>query len=240
MFSLIHASARLTSTMWSGQVCRGTDAVVDRHAHPTAVGHVAQQRISLGLPHADGPGAAGHLQEHRCLAVTGQVGASPDVGEVHLGMRAVLHGAGLFDIPPTDQLVGKHTDPGATAPRRLRPVGDLLVVVTQGFAQRLLEMRLRRDVAAMDQPQQSPRHRCEQQRDSSTSAAEVATQAAAQRVEHRDAHVHRRHLRRRPAEREHRNGDVALAGDGLHAVGGVDEFCDRAQQRVATFTHGRP
>ena len=216
------------------------DAVVDRQAHPAALGHMAQQGIGLRPSHTDRPGAAGHLQKHGRLTVPRQVGAAPDVSPVHPAMRTVLHGAGFLDVAPADQVGWPDADPGATAPRGLRLGGDLLVVVAESLTQRLFEVRFRCHIAAVDEVQQRPCDCREHQRDPAPGPAEVATQAAAQRVEHRDAHVHRRHLRRRPAEREHSNGGVTLTGDGLHAVGGVDEFCDRAQQRVATLTHGRP
>ena len=61
------------------------DPVADRHAHPAAFGHVAHQRIGLRPSHADRPRPAGHLQQHRRLAVTRQVASAPDVGEVHAG-----------------------------------------------------------------------------------------------------------------------------------------------------------
>ena len=169
MFSLIHASARLTSTMWSGQVCLRADAVVDRHADPAALGHVAQQRIRLRPPHADGPCAARHLQQHRRLAVAGQIGAPPDVGEVDPRCGPYLDGAGLLDVAATDQRRWANT-PSPAARDRLRLRGDQLVVLAERLAQRVLEMRLRRDVAALDQPQQTPCDRGEQQRDSAARA----------------------------------------------------------------------
>ena len=108
----------------------GADPVVDRHAYPAALGEMAQQRVGLRPSHADRPCAAGHLQQHRRLAVAGQVGAPPDVGDSYARMRAVLDGAGLLDVAAADQVVGRHADqlrrrrPAATvrrSPRSRRP-----------------------------------------------------------------------------------------------------------------------
>ena len=217
------------------------DAVVDRHAYPAAVGHVAQQRIGLRPPHADRPRAAGHLQQHGRLSVTGQVGAAPDVGEVDPAVRAVLNGAGLLDVATADQFVGKHADPGAAT-----PAPAATAMRSPRSRHRALRAAAPRNAAATRtlrrwiSHNRRPCDRGEQQRDSAARAAEVATQPAAHRVEHRAGHVQRRHLRRGPAEREDRNGDVPLAGDGPHTVGGVDQFRDRAQQRIPTLTHGGP
>src|SRR5215212_4568222 len=49
------------------------DAVVDRHAYPSAIGEMTQQGIGLWPPHADRPSAAGHLQQNRRLTVTWKV-----------------------------------------------------------------------------------------------------------------------------------------------------------------------
>ena len=198
---------------------------------------MAQQRVGLRPPHADRPCTARHLQQYRRLAVAGQVATPPDIGGVDARVRTVLDGVRLLDVAAADQFVWPHADLRA-ASCGLRLGGDCLVVVTQRLAQRLLEILLRRHVAALDQQQQRPRNDGEHQSDSATGTAEVATQTTAHSVEYRPGEIHHRHLAGRPAEREHRQGDVALTGDRSHTVRGVQQLRCRAQQWKVP-THGR-
>lgn len=215
------------------------DPVVDRYANPSALGHVAQQRIGLRPPHADRPRSAGHLQQHGRLAVARQIGTAPDVGAVHAAVGSVLDGVGLLDVAAAHQLVGRDANQLASA-GVLRLGGNPLVVVTERLAQRLLEVALRRRVAVHDQTEQRPGDRGQRQRDTPPRAAKVAPQATAGRVQQGTAQIQRRGLGGRPAEREHRKGDVTLAAQGPHTVGGVDEFGCRAQHRVTAFSHRGP
>ncbi len=238
MCSLIQASARLTSTMWSGHVCCGAHPVVDGDADPSAFGEAAHHRIGLWTAHADRPRAAGNLQQHRGFAVPRQVASVPDVGEVDAGMRAVPDDVGLLHIPATEELVRKHPTQ-ASAPDRLRLCGDGLVVVAEGLPQRLVEVRLRRHIAAMDEVQQSPGDHLEQQGDSTATGCVVATQPPPDRTEHRAGHVQRRHLGGRPAQEERRDGGVSVAAERAHTVGGVGKLHACAEQWPA-LTHCRP
>ena len=66
-----------------------TEPVVDRHAHPTKLGEVAHQRISL-LPFASHhPRAAGNLQQDRRPSARVQVRPSPDIEVVARTVIAV-------------------------------------------------------------------------------------------------------------------------------------------------------
>jgi hypothetical protein len=133
--------------------------VADGDAHPPAFGHPAHQRVGLRTAHADRPCATGNLQQDRGFAVTGQVAAAPDVGEVGT-VGAVADDVGLRHIPATKELIGKHMTEAST-PDRLRLGGDGLVIVAEGVPQRCFEVRLRRHVAAMDEVQQAPGDRLE-------------------------------------------------------------------------------
>ncbi len=182
--------------------------------------------------------AAGHLQQHRRLAVARQVASAPDVGEVGAAVRPVPDDVGLLHIPATKEFVRQHMAE-ASAPDRLRLCGDGLVIVAEGLPQRPVEIRLRRHIAAMDEIQQAPGDRLEQQGDSATAGCIVAAQPPPGRAEHRTRHVERRHLGGRPAEEERGHGGVAVAAERPYAVGRVGEFQSRAQERPAV-THCRP
>ena len=220
-----------------GPGVHGAHPVADGDADPSAFGHPAHQRIGLRTTHADRPRAARHLQQHRGFAVTREVAAAPDVGEVG-AVRAVPDDVGLLHIPAPEELVRKHMTE-ASAPDRLRLRGDGLVVVAEGVPQRCFEVRLRRHIAAMDEVQQTPGDRLEQQGDSPATGCVVTPQPPPHRAEHRAGQVQRRHLGGRPAREERRDGGVAVATERPNGVGGVRELDARAQKRPA-FTHCRP
>ena len=198
-----------------------------RHAHPAALGQVAHQRVGLRAAHPDRPCAAGHLQQHGCPSVAGQIGASPHVGDVD-PMRSIADGAGLLHVPAPAPRRAEHTARPAAPLLR----DDRFVVLAERLAQRILETGLGLGRAAVDESEHAPAERRDGQRDAAAGALEVAAKAASGGVQHRRPGHYGGCLARRPAEREHRQGDVPLAAQRLHRVAGVRQFGDRTQQRI--------
>ena len=85
------------------------EAVVERDAHPAALGEVPHERGALLLLAARHPRPAVHLDEHRRAGVVGEVGPAPDV-EV---------------VPPPELAVGDVAGRGVAAAQRGQGVGDL-------------------------------------------------------------------------------------------------------------------
>ena len=236
MFSLTHASARLTSTMWSGQVCCGADPVGDRHAYPAAFGQVAHQRVRLWTAHADRPCAAGHLQQHRRLAVARQIGAAPDVGQVGAAVWAVVTTLRLLDVRRRDHVGAQGRFRRRAGSARLGRRGyRIRVVRPELLAQPLLQRwagvltprcRITARIAQATAvnasatlplgPAKSPRR---PRRSASSTEADSSSSGTSRLVGQ--------------PEREHRHRDVALPGQRAHTVGGVEEFRCRASQRAA-------
>ena len=76
MFAFVQASARFTSTMWSGHVALRRQPVVGGDADPAPLGEVGHQRLALAFLHAHHPGPAVDLEEHGRLGVGRQVGSA--------------------------------------------------------------------------------------------------------------------------------------------------------------------
>ncbi len=76
--------------------------VVDRHADPAELGKVAHQRMRLSAFVAGGPRTAGDLEQHRRLAVSVEIGSSPDIEMIGAAVFAVADVAvvGVVAIDP--------------------------------------------------------------------------------------------------------------------------------------------
>ena len=109
MFALVHASARLTSTMWSGHVALRRQSVVGGDADPAPLGEVGHQRLGLAFLLAHRPGTAVDLEQHGRSGVGREVAALPHV-------ELVAHA----EVPVAD--VARRTGTAAAAASRAPPV----------------------------------------------------------------------------------------------------------------------
>ncbi len=172
------------------------DAVVHRHAHPTARNQVAHQGIRLGAAPPDHPRAAGHLQQHRRLAVTRQVAAAPDVGQIRPPVRAVGHDVLLVDEAPPGhggaQRQVASTPAGGLRRQRFQFPG---VIRAELFGQPGFQHRTRSGgTAVADHSQDRPGCRGKGKRRFAFRAGEIAAAAAAQGVQRGGGGVQARHL----------------------------------------------